>query len=85
MVREPDSIGRDVVDDLHAMAGFARLMEPDSIDVLEDGRNGGAAVVRGRSWRAVALVDWSAGKPRSGASSLFNSPRTTFWNRVRTC
>ena len=46
MVREPGTIGRDVVDDLHSMAGFARLMEPDRIDVLEDGRNGGAAVVR---------------------------------------
>ena len=46
LVREAGAIGRDVVDDLHTMAGFARLMEPDSIEILDDGRNGGAAVVR---------------------------------------
>ncbi len=44
VVRHDGSQGRDIIDEHTPMAGFGRILEPDSIEVLSDGADGLATV-----------------------------------------
>jgi hypothetical protein len=45
VVRPAGQPGRDVLDELHVMAGLGRLMDADSVTVISDGSDGGPAQV----------------------------------------
>ncbi|MFT5680768.1 MAG: hypothetical protein ACI8RZ_001674 [Myxococcota bacterium] len=48
LVREPGTPGRDTVEDFFLAFGFARLFHAETIEVIADGSDGGAAVVCAR-------------------------------------
>ncbi len=53
IVRPQGQADRDVLDELLTMVGFGRLFVAEEIEVLQDGRDGGAAVVRARGHDAA--------------------------------
>ncbi len=46
IVRPADQAGRDGLDDLMTMVGLPRLFVAESLEIVDDGRDGGAAVLR---------------------------------------
>lgn len=46
LVRDPGILGRDLVEDLFLAFGFSRLSHADRVEILADGSDGGAAIVR---------------------------------------
>ena len=46
VVRPEGQPGRDVIDELSVMVGLGRLVSPDSVEVVADGSDGAAAIVR---------------------------------------
>ena len=46
IIRPIGQTGRDLIDDWMPMIGLGRIIAPESVEVIEEGRDGGAAVVR---------------------------------------
>ena len=46
IIRPIGQTGRDLIDDWMPMVGLGRIIAPQTIEIIDDGRNGGAAVVR---------------------------------------
>lgn len=46
VVRPEGHAGRDLVKDWHGMVGIGRVVDPEVVEVVEDGLDGGSAVVR---------------------------------------
>jgi len=64
IVRPPGVLGRDAVDEWGPMFGLGRLAEAESVIVIDDGRNGGAATVRVQgSELPMALLEGSLEVP----------------------
>ncbi|HHO52085.1 MAG TPA: hypothetical protein ENK18_14690 [Deltaproteobacteria bacterium] len=58
IVRPEGALGRDMVEEWSPVLGFGRVLVPEAIEIVSDGRRGGAAVVRvhGREG-ALGLVE----------------------------
>ena len=48
LVRSPETLGRDTIDDLFLSFGIARLFAADEVSIVADGSEGGPAIVRAR-------------------------------------
>jgi hypothetical protein len=48
LVRSDGALGRDLVEDLFVAFGYARLFDAELVEVVNDGTDGGSAVVRSR-------------------------------------
>ncbi len=46
IVRPEGQPGRDIIDEFGVMVGFGRIVEPSAVEVINDGTDGNAAVVR---------------------------------------
>ncbi len=46
LVRDDDTLGRDLIEDQYLAFGLARLFDAEMVEILNDGSDGGAAVVR---------------------------------------
>ena len=58
IVRPEGELGRDLVDEWSPMYGLGRVMEPEALDVTNDGLNGEPAVVRARGReKALGLLE----------------------------
>ena len=44
IIREEGALGRDIIDEHTPMAGFGRILDPDTIEVLDDGQSGSATI-----------------------------------------
>jgi len=48
LVRSPDTLGRDTIDDLFLSFGIGRLFDASEVTILADGSDGGPAILRAR-------------------------------------
>ncbi|MDP6934245.1 MAG: carboxypeptidase-like regulatory domain-containing protein, partial [Myxococcota bacterium] len=62
-VREPGQPGRDVVDEFTTMVGFGRILAPDTVSVISDGRDGRAIVRVEGHGTALKLLTGSVESP----------------------
>ena len=62
LVRSPDTLGRDTIDDLFLSFGIGRLFDASEVTILADGSDGGPALVGGPGGGGLG------GGPRPGAA-----------------
>jgi hypothetical protein len=64
LVRAPGEPGRDLLDEWVPMYGAARVLEPTKVEVINDGRDGGPAIVRATGFEApMTLIEGTLESP----------------------